>query len=675
MASKSLGTLTLDLVAKVAGFEQGMDKASRKSKKTSAQIEKHANSIAKAMAGISVAAATGLTALVSKTAESARETKNLAAIAGASTQQFQRLTYAASRYGIEQGKVSDILKDTNDRVGDFIQTGGGPMLDFFENIAPKVGVTADEFARLSGPEALQLYVSSLEKAGVSQKDMTFYMEAIASDATALIPLLRDNGKALNQLGDEAERTGNVLTDLEFAELEKITKSTDELRASLKGVSNDVVLAAIPAINDLTDLLGDQGTIDAAQSLGNAVVSSINGAVRAIDGAIKVTQFLAEELAAITAGAAADDIVRLEDELDTLYSMLDNPTNRIRFFGKDGAIVYYDKDEIEQMIADTEIKIVNARKRLEQDSRAAPAIDLVKPSDVSAPTSGRPKSGGLPPLPPPVGGDEGEDYSDRVASIRQAFETEKQEALRIFGERNEEIAALYEADAISKMEADNLKIQSEMQMQERLKEIRQSAIDEEATLQQQRQALILGGAESLFGSLADLTGTFAGEQTALYKTMFAVQKAAAIAQSIVAIQTGIAQAAAVPWPTNLAAMASVASATAGIIGNITSVGLNLSGQAHDGIMSVPSDGTWNLEKGERVLPSDTAARLDAQLSRIERGGGGTVVNINGAPPGTRTEQRTDSQGNQMIDVLLGDVATGGPFSRAMQSTYALKRQGR
>jgi hypothetical protein len=37
------------------------------------------------------------------------------------------------------------------------------MKDFFEQIAPKVNVTAAQFAKLSGPEALQLYVSSLEK--------------------------------------------------------------------------------------------------------------------------------------------------------------------------------------------------------------------------------------------------------------------------------------------------------------------------------------------------------------------------------------------------------------------------------------------------------------------------------------------------------------------------------
>ena len=239
MASRSLGTLTLDLVAKVGGFTEGMDKADRKSRQTAKQIEKYSNQIGAALTAATAAGVTGMAALVTSTAESAREIRNFAELSDASTQQFQRITYAASRYNLEQEKVADILKDTNDRVGDFIQTGGGPMADFFENIAPLVGVTADEFARLSGPEALQLYFDSLQKANVSQKDMTFYMEAIASDASLLIPLLRDGGAEMERLGDEAERTGNVFSDMEFEQLESISQGMDELTAAATGMKNEV----------------------------------------------------------------------------------------------------------------------------------------------------------------------------------------------------------------------------------------------------------------------------------------------------------------------------------------------------------------------------------------------------------------------------------------------------
>ena len=178
-----------------------MDKASRESQKRMAEIKKSADAAGKAIAGIGIAAAAGLTAITVNAADTADEISRMATVANAGTTEFQKFAAGAEAVGISQEKLSDILKDVNDRVGDFLTTGGGPMKDFFEQIAPKVGVTAEQFKNLSGPQALGLYVDSLEKAGVNQQEMTFFMEAMASDATSLIPLLRDNGKAMKDYGD------------------------------------------------------------------------------------------------------------------------------------------------------------------------------------------------------------------------------------------------------------------------------------------------------------------------------------------------------------------------------------------------------------------------------------------------------------------------------------------
>ena len=107
-------------------------------------------------------------------------------------------------------------------------------------------------------------------------------------------------------------------------------------------------------------------------------------------------------------------------------------------------------------------------------------------------------------------------------------------------------------------------------------------------------------------------------------LFAVEKAAAIARSIIAIQTGIAQAAATPWPANLAAMASVASATAGIVSTIAST--SIQGQAHDGMMNVPTTGSYILEQGERVTPAETTAKMDKMLDQVLNGSA-APINLN------------------------------------------------
>lgn len=170
----------------------------------SSSIKKLAGPLAAVFAGFTAAGA------VKGTAEFAKEVDRLAKVSGVGVERFQELSYAADRVGISQEKLGDIFKDVNDKVGDFIQTGGGGMADFFENIAPQVGVTADQFRKLNGADALQLYVSSLEKANVNQNDMTFYLEAIASDASYLLPLLQKNGAAMNMLSEEARELGAVL---------------------------------------------------------------------------------------------------------------------------------------------------------------------------------------------------------------------------------------------------------------------------------------------------------------------------------------------------------------------------------------------------------------------------------------------------------------------------------
>ena len=165
-----------------------------------------------AMSGAIVAATAAGAALAHRVGEIGERLTNLSRVAGTTPEKFQEMAAASRSVGIEQEKLADILKDVQDRVGDFLATGGGPMADFFENIAPKVGVTAEQFARLSGPEALQLYVSSLEKANLSQSEMTFYMEAMASDLTLMLPLLRDNGREMDRLANEARDAGAILSN-------------------------------------------------------------------------------------------------------------------------------------------------------------------------------------------------------------------------------------------------------------------------------------------------------------------------------------------------------------------------------------------------------------------------------------------------------------------------------
>jgi len=203
---------------------------------------------------------------------------------------------------------------------------------------------------------------------------------------------------------------------------------------------------------------------------------------------------------------------------------------------------------------------------------------------------------------------------------------------------EKLAALREAmelEIITREEFAERKISLEQETEDALAEIRAKS----AQVQ-------LGASEKLFGSLADLAKGFAGEQSTIYKALFAIEKAFAIASSLVAIQTGVAQALSLPFPANLGAAATVAAAGASIVSNIQSVaGTGFA----DGVVGLRGPGTGRsddiparLSRGESVVTASGTARNAALLSAINAGadvqgalasgalGGGRAVSVTSGP---------------------------------------------
>lgn len=105
---------------------------------------------------------------------------------------------------------------------------------------------------------------------------------------------------------------------------------------------------------------------------------------------------------------------------------------------------------------------------------------------------------------------------------------------------------------------------------RMTAIRQQAAQANQTIEWQKYEIITSATQSFMDSGLQILSDGFGQQSAIYKAAFAASKAYAIAQSMVAINAGIAQAANGPFPANIIAMASVAAHTASIVSNIKAV---------------------------------------------------------------------------------------------------------
>lgn len=291
MSSSVIGALRVNLGLDSAQFLKGLDSSKGSLATFAARAGKMAAGLATSISG--AMQAMGISAI-----NQAAEIENLSRLANATPVVFQEWAAGAKSVGIEQDKLSDILKDTNDKVGNFISTGGGELSDFFENIAPMVGVTAEQFRALSGPDALQLYVDSLQKAGLNQAQMTFYMEAIADEATALLPLLRDGGAGMAEYARKAQAVGAIMDDDMLASLRRGKVALSDMSLAVRGMKNTIGAQAVPVIEMLS------AAVTTAAQFFSAHAAEISAALRTLAGTAAVVATIFAGRYAVAIGTTA-----------------------------------------------------------------------------------------------------------------------------------------------------------------------------------------------------------------------------------------------------------------------------------------------------------------------------------------------------------------------------------
>ena len=127
--------------------------------------------------------------------------------------------------------------------------------------------------------------------------------------------------------------------------------------------------------------------------------------------------------------------------------------------------------------------------------------------------------------------------------------------------------------------------------------------------QAQQDLMLAQYSSIFSTTTDMMKNAFGEQSKAYAIAFAIQKGFAVGQAALSLAMNVAKASEIGFPYNLPMIAGAFAQGAQIVSIISGAQVP-TGMAHDGIDYVPKEGTWLLDKGERVL----SPRQNADLTR-------------------------------------------------------------
>ncbi|SXD43906.1 Prophage tail length tape measure [Klebsiella quasivariicola] len=717
MAGKSLGTLTIDLIAKVGGFVQGMDKAERSSQKWRDQVKKDAKEVGASIAAIGVAAATAAVgigvaglAIVKNTAQQVTEADRWAKSLKMSTQDLLSWQYAAEQAGLTGDNIADIFKDINDKVGDAVLNKSGEAAQALDTL----GLSAEKLSQQSPDKQLMAISEALQKIP-SQAGKTNILESLGNDLSKMLPLFDNNNEKLKQFIQLSKDFGVAPPQEDIDNLVKVNQFFQDIESSAQGLKIEIAsgLAKVdlspiqdgldgirdvftdPAVlsglaklvGGMAELVGWMGKLSSEsanfisnllevpdrfkaggwyefeknQRLGSLAATlqsdvgviakpssnselpinnnllpgesnqkqtkkpdteakKLESAYKAVEQSYLKQIALVDQLTGKTKDAS--EVEKLHFDLVSGRLVGINKEQQIRLEGLASEVDKYNalsnfRDLQDELLTPEEklLKTTKERFKVLKDIQDMPGVsqDEVKKATKAITKDSfadMPKFTGIDPM---FGGQSGE--LRKVDDAQKEQEEWYQNQLDLL-EQNRQARS----DLNEEWDARELELKKKHQ-------------DEMNKLDDARNQLMLSSMVDGLGSMVDMTRTVFGEQSGIYKAAFAAQKAAAIAQSIIAIQQGIAMASANPFPYNIAAMASVAAATAGIVSNITAVGM-----AHDGIDSVPKTGTWLLQEGERVTTAKTSAKLDATLDRVanQSTGGGAIyapnitIPINGNP---------------------------------------------
>ena len=325
MAGKSLGTLTIDLIAKVGGFVSGLTQAERASQKWRKQLQADANAVAVAFTGLATAASAAAIGagvagynLLKTTSKQIAETDRWAKSLNMSTQSLLAWQYAAEKAGVSGDQMADIFKDIGDKIGDAVLNKSGEAVDALNAL----GLSAKKLSSESPDKQLLAISNALGKINTNAEKTTI-LESLGNDLSKLLPLLDQGGEKLRQYMDAAKQFGVAPDDADIEKLVKVNALFEDMETQVNGVKIEIAtgLASVDlsglqnAITDMGDVFKDPQVIQGLTDLVGGVVDLATWLVKVGAEAGKLID-LYKGGKAVSDGASVTDIERRLNNLRT-----------------------------------------------------------------------------------------------------------------------------------------------------------------------------------------------------------------------------------------------------------------------------------------------------------------------------------------------------------------------
>jgi hypothetical protein len=244
VASRSLGTLTLDLIARIGGFERGMDAAERKADSVARNIERKQREMAKridaawatAFRAIGAGVALGATVFAGMTRsalQSADAIKDLSEATGASIENISALDDLARRTGTNLDTVGGVLVKFNQALAD------GDTNKGVGQVLKALNLDINELRKLDPAEALRQTAVALSGYADDGTKARAVQELFGKSIREAAPLLKDLA--------EAGELNATMTRQQAEEFDKLNKQIFAAQADIAKLSRTLIGDMVPSI--------------------------------------------------------------------------------------------------------------------------------------------------------------------------------------------------------------------------------------------------------------------------------------------------------------------------------------------------------------------------------------------------------------------------------------------
>lgn len=328
MASKSLGTLTVDIIAKVGGFVAGMTQAEKAAEKAARQIEAKKREMAKRLDSIYGGIKTGatvafaaigaaITAAVANGIAEADKFDEVSARLGVGVEKLQELNYAAGLSGVSFEDLSSVFPKLSKAMAESLDPDSK-----YAEMFKKLGLSAvDAQGNLKDAADFLLEISDVfYQFDDSTGEAALAMEIFGKSGAGLLEFLNRGKDGIEDLMNRARDLGLIIDEETTQSMAELNDRVSEVKTGFTVLGAEIAAQLLPKIMELivnfqewmkkgegaariTEFLG--GAMDTAKislnflNVGFEIIKgAINGFIIMVGTGIKIIQQFALNAAAV-----------------------------------------------------------------------------------------------------------------------------------------------------------------------------------------------------------------------------------------------------------------------------------------------------------------------------------------------------------------------------------------